>query len=81
MMGFMDSTSHYCQEVMWAKNIALGDRRESSNTFIRERVVVNFPGSEGYDCKRHWLYKDREDGLIATDLFIYVDNRRPIGPT
>ena len=36
---------------------------------------------EGYDCKRTWVYKEREDRLIAANIFIYVEDRRPIGPT
>ena len=42
--------------------------------------MVNFIGSEGYDCKHPWVYKYREYGLIAADIFIYVDNGKPIGP-
>ena len=43
--------------------------------------MLKFPGSEIYDCKHPWVYEDREDGLIAADLFIYVDNGRTIGRT
>ena len=42
--------------------------------------MVIFTGSEGYDCKHPWVYKDREYGLIAADIFIYVDNGKPIVP-
>ena len=27
------------------------------------------------------MYKERIDGIIAADLFVYVDDGRPIGPT
>ena len=81
MMGFTDSPYHAFQAFTWANTIALGDRRKKINRFRLERVVVNLMVSEGYECKLPWVYKKREDVLIAADLFIYVDDGRPIGPT
>ena len=49
IMGLTNSPYHTCQEVTWSKTIVLGYRRESSDTFIWEGVVVNFLGSEVYD--------------------------------
>ena len=81
MVGLVDSPHHTFQDVTWAKKISLGSRRVPINPFKWDRVVVNFPGSGGYDCRRSWLYKECTDGMITADLFIYVDERRPIGPT
>ena len=58
-MGLTVSPYHTCQADIWANTIAIGDRRESSNPFRCERVVVKFPGSEGYDCNFPLVYKDR----------------------
>ena len=37
---------------MWAKCIAIGDRLGSDNIFAWEKVVLNFLGTEEYDCQR-----------------------------
>jgi hypothetical protein len=43
-------------------------------------VRLNLPGSENYDPNRPWVHKIRlDDGRIAADLFIFVDDLRPTG--
>ena len=37
--------------------------------------------TEEYDCFLLWVYKEIWDGLIAVDLFVYVDDGRTIRPT
>jgi hypothetical protein len=40
------------------------------------------PGSEGYDPTLPWISKVRsEDGKIASDLFTFMDDFRPTGPS
>ena len=81
MMGLTDSLYHYCQAVTWSKTIALGYRRELGNNFRWQRVAVSFPGYKGCYCKRPWVYKQKDHGLIVADLFIYVENGRSTVPT
>ena len=81
MIGLTDYTYHACQAVIWAKTIYLGNMREKRNLFKWDREVVNLTGSESYDRNNPWLYKERKDGMITSNLFIYVDGGRPIGPT
>jgi len=60
----------------------LGDPNDSDNPFQWETVEMNLPGSANYDPSRPWVFKwCRKDGKIACDLFIYVDDLRPTGPT
>ena len=80
-MVLKDYLYHAFQAFKWAKIIDLGIWREPSNLLKWDMEVVNFPGSEGYDCKCPWVYKGRKDGMIAANLFIYVDDWRLIGPT
>ena len=80
-MVLTDSPYHAWQSVTWAKTIAMGDHREPRNPFKWDRVVLNFPRSEGYDCKCPWLYKEHKGDMIVSDLFVFVDYCRPIGPT
>ena len=51
-MGLTDYPYHACQDVTWSRKIYLGNRLVPSNPFKWYRVVVNFPGSLGYYCKR-----------------------------
>ena len=44
-------------------------------------MVLNFPGTEEYDCQKPWVFKKRVDALFDADLFIYVEDGQPIGPT
>jgi hypothetical protein len=37
-------------------------------------VVINLPGSPFYNPANPWVYKEWEDGLIAIDAFIFVDD-------
>ena len=43
--------------------------------------MLNLPGIEEYYCHRPWMFKQRGDGLLAADLFFYMDNGRRIEPT
>ena len=43
--------------------------------------MLKFPGAEEYYCHIPWVFKQMVDGLLAADLFIYMDDGRPIGPT
>ena len=44
-MGITDSPYHNCQAVMLAKCIAMGDRLNSNNTFVWDKVVLNLSGT------------------------------------
>ena len=81
MMGPTESPYHACQAVTWAKSISMGDRLESNNHFAWDKVVLNLPVTKEYDFQRPWLFKKVFDGLLAMDLFIYVDYGQPNGPT
>ena len=80
-MGLTDYLYHFCQAVIWAKRLTLGNWRGPSILFKWDRVVANFLKKKGYGCKHPWLYKEIKDGMIEAGIFIYVDDRRPIGPT
>jgi hypothetical protein len=38
------------------------------------------PGSSDYNPSLAWVAKAREDGRVAADLFIFMDDSRPTGP-
>ena len=43
-------------------------------------MVVNFTGTTAYDFQKTGIYKESRDGLIVANLFVYVDDGRPIVP-
>ena len=43
-MGLTNSPYHECQDVTWAKGIALGGIHNLRNIFVWEKVVSNFLG-------------------------------------
>ena len=81
MMGLIYSPYYSCQAVTWDKCTSMGDRLDSNNLFSWEKLVMNLLGTKEYNCQRPWVFKKRVDGLLDVDLFIYVDDGRPIVTT
>ena len=81
MTGLTDFPYHACQAVPWAKELALVNRQDKKNVFKWERVVNNLPVTSTYDCFWLWVYKERSNRSIASDLFFYVEDGQPIVPT
>ena len=81
MTGIIDFPYHACQAMTWDKCISTRYRLGANNPFSWEKVVLKLPETEEYDCQRPWVFKKIVDGLLAADLFIYVNNGMPIGPT
>ncbi len=80
-MGLRDSPYRSLQWQARLKLEVYGDQRLRSNPFHWERVVLNLPGLTGYRADLPWVMKLRWDGDLAAEVFVYVDNGRPTGPT
>lgn len=78
-MGLRSSPYQACQGMMWSLEIIFGDRRDPINVFRFKKVCLNLPGDEGYDPSRPWVFKQRADGSIASDVHVYVDDLRTTG--
>jgi hypothetical protein len=79
-MGLKSSPYQAVQGMLVVKEVILGDRRDPDNVFRWDKIRMNLPGSETYDPSLPWVSKVRiEDGKIAADLFIYVDDVRLTG--
>ena len=81
LMGFKCSPYLTCRDMKRVEPTLKGDRSDPNNVFRWDRVERNLPGSESYDPSLPWMYKVRRDGTMAADLFIYVDDLRPTGPS
>ena len=73
-MGITDSTYYAYKVVTWDNIIAMGYRMNLNNTFAWEKMVLNLPGSKEYDCQWPWVFNKIIDGILAEDIFIYVDD-------
>jgi hypothetical protein len=78
-MGLRDSPYRSLQWQVRLKLVAYGDRKNVTNPFHWDRVVLNLPGSPGYRADLPWVMKIRVDGHIAAEIFVYVDDGRAIG--
>ena len=79
-MGLKCSPYLAVQAATRLKRKFLGNQHhDRNNPFAWTKCILNMPGSIGYDPTRPWIQKVREDGLIATDLHIYVDDVRLTG--
>jgi hypothetical protein len=81
-MGLRSSPFQCVQALGIAEEVIRGDHTDPENVFRWDTVVMNLPGSEDYDPSKPWVAKYRiEDGRLAADLFIFVDDFRPTGPS
>jgi hypothetical protein len=58
-------------------------RHDPKNVFRWKIVKFNLPGQDDYDPLLAWVAKmrDEEGDVLAVDLFVFVDDVRPCGPT
>jgi len=42
---------------------------------------MNLPGMSQYTPGNPWVYRVRKDGTMAADLFLYINDLRPTGPS
>jgi hypothetical protein len=62
-----------------AKEMILGDTNDCLNVFQWKEVRLKLPGVEEYDPSLSWVVNIREDGRVAADMFVYMDDLRPTG--
>ena len=79
-MGLKSSPFQAVQRMLVVKEVILGNRRDPNNVFRWDEIRMSLSGSETYDPGFPWFSKIRLDnGRIAADLFIYVDDVRLTG--
>ena len=75
-MGLRDSIYRSLQWQVRLKFEVYGNRNDLSNPFHWDKVVWNLPGSAGYRSDLPWVMKIRQDGHLAAEIFVYVDDGR-----
>jgi hypothetical protein len=79
LMGGTFSPYQTGQGMGHAKESIMVDPNDASNVFKWKEVSFKLPGTPEYDPSMAWMAKVREDGRVAADLFIYMDDFRPTG--
>ncbi|KAL7566075.1 hypothetical protein ACA910_009861 [Epithemia clementina (nom. ined.)] len=80
-MGQSPSPFVTIQQTQRLKRIVFRDPADKNNVFRWSYVLLNLPGSEGYQPGEPWIAKRRDDGRIAADAHDYVDDLRGTAPT
>ncbi len=75
-MGFKPSPFNSIKMNLIAEEVIRVNRHDLSNAFQWKVVVLNLPGTEGYDPDKAWIAKIREDGTLASDFAQFVDDQR-----
>eukprot|EP00986_Skeletonema_menzelii_P013615 scaffold8081_cov83-Skeletonema_menzelii.AAC.2 len=81
LMGFKPSPYNSIKTAMVVEEVARGDRQCDENPFQWNHIRLNLPGNVDYDPSLSWISKMRKDGLIACDVFTFVDDERVTGAT
>jgi len=89
LMGFAASPYNSIKMALIVEEVVRGDRHETRlgangaqlNPFQWASVRLNLPGQSGYDPTLSWICKLRADGLLASELFTFVDDERVTGAT
>jgi hypothetical protein len=80
-MGLRNSPYTAVQGMLVAEEVILGNASDNSNVFRWSSVRLNLPGQLEYDPSKSWVCKIRNDGVVAADVFTYVDDIRCSAPT
>ena len=80
-MVLMDSSYHACQAVLLSRKIMLGDRKVKYNPFHWYKFVLNLTEDSWYKPHQPCVSKRREEWCVTVDIFAYVDDVIPTGPS
>ena len=81
LMGFRPSPYCTTREMRRIDLFLRGQASNPDNVFRWTKVILNLPGMEDYCTAHPKVYRVREDGTMAADLFSYIDDLRNTAPT
>ena len=81
LMGFRPSPYLTTREMRRIDLFLRGASDNPDNIFRWTKVILNLPGTTEYTPARPKVYRIRDDGTMAADLFSYIDDLRNTGPT
>ena len=81
LMGFRPSPYCTTREMRRIDLFLRGAADNVNNVFRWSRVILNLPGKINYTSSRPRVYRVRDDGTMAADLFTYIDDLRNTAPS
>ena len=79
LMGFRSSPYNSVKMYLIAEEMIRGERLDSENPFRWHHAELNLPGTTSYNPARAWVTKRRVDGSLASDIVVFVDDKRLVG--
>ena len=79
LMGFRSSPYNSVRMYMIIEEVIRGDRRDLSNPFQWESVMLNLPGTVEYKPSLPWVMQLRADNSEASNMTSFVDDQRVTG--
>ena len=79
LMGFRSSPYNSVKMYLIAEEVIKGDRLDADNPFWWHHIELNLPGTACYTPTRAWISKRRNDGSLASDMVVFVDDKRIAG--
>ena len=79
LMGFRSSPYNSVRMYLIIEEMIRGDRRDGSNPFQWESLMLNLPGTEAYNPSLPWVMQLRADNSMASGLTCFVDDQRVTG--
>ena len=79
LMGFRSSPYNSVKMYLIAEEVIRGDRLDGQNPFRWHHVELNLPGTANYNPSKAWITKRRVDGTLASDMVVFVDDKRLVG--
>ena len=80
LIGFEPSPYFMTNDMMIIEEAVRG-LRSDVKLFSLVKSSIHLPGMKSYDPSRPWMYRAREDGSLAADVFWYIDDGRPTAAT
>ena len=79
LMGFRSSPYNSVRMYLIIEEMIRGDRRDGSNPFQWESLMLNLPGTEAYNPSLPWVIQLRADNSMASGMTCFVDDQRVTG--
>lgn len=76
-MGLKSSPYVCTQTFGWCEDAIRGNRMDEKNPLNWDRVILNLPGSDGYDPSKPWVHRIcKATGRLASFFGVYIDDCR-----
>jgi hypothetical protein len=79
LMGFKALPYNSVRMYLVAEEVIRGNRNNYTNVFQWSNLMLNLPGTRGYNPLRAWITKMRSDNSLASNFVCFMDDQRVTG--